>query len=162
MKMFFDTEFIEDGRTIELISIGIVSEDGRELYLENTEVDLERASDWVKANVVPYLGRRDASATRSEIRDNLIEFVGDDLDPQFWAYYGAYDWVALCQLFGTMMDLPSNFPMFHMDVKQWAEHLDIARFTHPNEMEHHALHDARWTRAAWESLRRFEREIRRL
>ena len=32
MKYFYDTEFIEDGSTIELISIGVVAEDGREYY----------------------------------------------------------------------------------------------------------------------------------
>jgi hypothetical protein len=29
MKYFYGTEFIEDGKTIDLISIGIVAEDGR-------------------------------------------------------------------------------------------------------------------------------------
>lgn len=28
MRFFYDCEFLEDGRTIELISIGIVCEDG--------------------------------------------------------------------------------------------------------------------------------------
>ena len=28
MKFFYDTEFIEDGHTIDLVSIGIVREDG--------------------------------------------------------------------------------------------------------------------------------------
>ena len=32
VKYFFDTEFYEDGKTIDLISIGIVAEDGREFY----------------------------------------------------------------------------------------------------------------------------------
>lgn len=30
-QVFFDTEFIEDGRTIELLSIGMVRDDGRTL-----------------------------------------------------------------------------------------------------------------------------------
>jgi hypothetical protein len=30
MRYWLDTEFIEDGKTIDLISIGIVAEDGRE------------------------------------------------------------------------------------------------------------------------------------
>ncbi len=38
--------------------------------------------------------------------------------PEFWAYYADYDWVVLCQLFGTMMDLPAHWPMFCMDIKQ--------------------------------------------
>ena len=32
MRYFYDTEFLEDGETIDLISIGIVAEDGREYY----------------------------------------------------------------------------------------------------------------------------------
>lgn len=42
MKYFFDTEFHEDGRTIDLISIGIVAEDGREYYAINRECDFDR------------------------------------------------------------------------------------------------------------------------
>jgi hypothetical protein len=48
MLYWLDTEFIEDGVTIDLISIGIVAEDGRELYLLNWECDYSKASDWVK------------------------------------------------------------------------------------------------------------------
>ena len=32
MRYFYDTEFIDDGRTVELISIGVAAEDGRECY----------------------------------------------------------------------------------------------------------------------------------
>ena len=32
MRIFYDTEFLEDGKTIDLISIGMVAEDGREYY----------------------------------------------------------------------------------------------------------------------------------
>jgi hypothetical protein len=38
----FDTEFIEDGRTIDLISIGIVCEDGREYYAVNSDAPWDR------------------------------------------------------------------------------------------------------------------------
>lgn len=55
MKYFLDTEFIEDGKTIDLISIGIVCEDGRELYLLNYDCDHNKANDWVKDNVLRYL-----------------------------------------------------------------------------------------------------------
>ena len=55
MRYWFDTEFIDDGLTIDLISIGIVSEDERELYLENAHFDLGAASTWVRENVFPKL-----------------------------------------------------------------------------------------------------------
>ena len=48
MKYFLDTEFIEDGKTIDLISIGIVAEDGREYYAINSECDFPKANDWIK------------------------------------------------------------------------------------------------------------------
>lgn len=51
MKYFIDEEFIEDGVTIDLISIGIVCEDGRELYLQSADFDPHMASQWVKDNV---------------------------------------------------------------------------------------------------------------
>ena len=43
MRFFYDTEFIEDGETIELISIGIVGDDGREYYAVSTDFDPARA-----------------------------------------------------------------------------------------------------------------------
>jgi len=59
MKYFFDTEFHEykhDGfnPTIELISIGIVAEDGRELYIVSRDFDWYPAmkNDWLRINVI--------------------------------------------------------------------------------------------------------------
>ena len=48
MRIFFDTEFIDTGRKIHLISIGLVRADGEEYYAESKDVDLSRACDWVK------------------------------------------------------------------------------------------------------------------
>lgn len=55
MRYWLDTEFIEDGKTIDLISIGIVAEDGREFYALNWDCDFSKANDWVKKNVLPQL-----------------------------------------------------------------------------------------------------------
>ena len=43
MRFFYDCEFIEDGTTIDLVSIGVVGEDGREFYAVSTEFDASRA-----------------------------------------------------------------------------------------------------------------------
>src|SRR6476661_10396392 len=103
MKIWFDTEFIEDGKTIDLLSIGMVREDGATFYAESSEADHDRASPWVKENVLPHLQGCRFDWSRREIADAVVAFAGDK--PEFWAYYVDYDWVALCQLFGTMMDL---------------------------------------------------------
>ena len=54
MRIFYDTEFLEDGKTIELISIGLIREDGKELYLINKEMEIDRIfrDDWVRENVL--------------------------------------------------------------------------------------------------------------
>lgn len=54
-RFYIDCEFIDTGSTIDLISIGIVCNDGRELYLQSVEFDPEDANDWVKENVFPHL-----------------------------------------------------------------------------------------------------------
>lgn len=56
MRYFMDCEFIEDGRTIDLISIGVVAEDGREYYAINKDCDFSKASDWVETNVLNPIG----------------------------------------------------------------------------------------------------------
>jgi hypothetical protein len=61
IRFWLDTEFIEDGRSIELISIGLVSSDGREYYAVNEEInDGEvygkiRRHRWLMDNVVLHL-----------------------------------------------------------------------------------------------------------
>lgn len=64
MKYFIDTEFIEGfhkplfGKRrhfIDLISIGIVCEDGREYYAISNEYKYNMAGDWVKENVIQPL-----------------------------------------------------------------------------------------------------------
>ena len=140
MKIFFDTEFIEDGKTIDLISIGMVREDGRRFYAENAECALGRADDWVKANVFPHLVGEKAWMTRAELRDAIFEFVGEK--PEFWAYFADYDWVVLCQLYGRMINLPEGWPMWCRDVKQALSARGIIDLPAKSGVEHNALADA--------------------
>jgi len=58
LNYWLDTEFIEDGKTIDLISIGIVCEDGREYYAINYDCDFEKANEWVKKNVLNQLPKK--------------------------------------------------------------------------------------------------------
>jgi len=166
MKYFYDTEFIEDGKTIDLISIGMVSEDGREYYAISTDFDPKKASPWVIDNVISKLPPRFANPmyespsrleasrawkSREQIKKEILDFVGKDT-PEFWAYYADYDHVALCQLFGTMMDLPRNWPMYTRDVKQLCDDVGNPKLPEQGKGEHHALADARWTQTAFNFL----------
>lgn len=100
MKYFFDTEFIENGVTIDLISIGVVDETGeRTLYLQNAECDFSKANDWVWRNVFPNLihfnmrGMRACSPTHETYDSGLGHRTltkccarnPEPKDPCFWA-----------------------------------------------------------------------------
>lgn len=155
MKFFIDTEFIEDGRTIELLSIGVIADDGREFYQEVHPLEVRgEPNEWVKANVLPHMQGEAVWNTRPNMALDLIAFVGATTThrPEFWAYYGDYDWVAVCQLFGRMIDLPEHWPMFCMDLKQLCVSVGDPRLPKQATAEHHALADARWTRDAYEFL----------
>lgn len=150
-RYFLDTEFIEDGKTIDLISIGIVCDDGREYYAEVDSVPWEKADPWVVANVRPHLLGGEAERPMARIATDIVAFVTGS-KKEFWGYYCDYDWVVLCRLYGRMIDLPSGWPMFCMDVKQEAVRQGSPKLPKQSSTEHHALHDARWTRDAWSFL----------
>lgn len=169
MKYFLDSEFIEDGKTIDLLSIALVCQDGRQLYLQNTEAEVTKASEWVKKNVYPRLRHATEAGmrwcteacdeqcpwrTRREIRDEILAFCDPDKfrKPEFWGYVSAYDWVAFCQLFGPMIALPKGYPMFCRDLIQWCKALGNPKLPEQGKSEHGALADALWNKATWEFL----------
>ena len=160
MKYFFDTEFIEYPCKIDLISIGIVAEDGRELYCINWDCDFSKADEWVRKNVIcklpfkpleyPNEARKDW-VRKSSLSKIIKEFIGDD-KPEFWAYYADYDWVVFCWLFGKMIDLPEGWPMYCRDIKQWCDQLGNPELPKQGKGEHDALDDAKWNMKAWNFL----------
>ncbi len=194
MNYYIDTEFLEGSKkrrvlgipykntkpTIDLISIGIVSEDGREYYAISKDFNLkeawnrydvktdwingqgtQRKEHWIRNNVLKpifdeLLLKEQGKAykalqlgmhikvegkytyknlkkllnkygkTNREIASEVERFVrapeqvrptGTEESINFYTYYGAYDWVVFCWLFGKMIDLPKGFPMFSKDLK---------------------------------------------
>ncbi len=160
-RWFFDTEFDEDGKTIELISIGLVSDEGHEYYAVSRQFDPLHCNEWVRQHV---LGKLPVAGdplwkSRAVIRDEIQALVKSGKGtPKFWAYYADYDWVVLCQLFGRMVDLPPDFPKYCRDLKQRLDDYDFRWTDLPERapgMEHHALEDARWVREGTLYLDRF-------
>jgi hypothetical protein len=186
-RFYIDTEFADTGSTIELISIGLVCEDGRELYLQSAEFDPSKANDWIKENVFPHLQKceidqyfsadytsygpntnhtgigkcRESNCpwrTRAQIRDEVKAFIDvgheyleDNGNPEFWSWCGSYDYVALCQLFGTMMDTPINWPHYIKDLQYILDERDVPDDWLPDQESgmHHALEDARHIKKLW-------------
>ena len=152
-RFFFDTEFIDDGKTVELISIAVVSHYG-EFYAVNQDCDMTRADEWVQKNVVAKLPVQGSPSwmTKTEIRDRLKRFIQRRQPPyEFWAYFADYDWVVFCQLFGKMLDLPHGFPHYCCDLKQEMRRQNIPReHLPPIADEHNALSDARWVKRVFD------------
>jgi hypothetical protein len=193
MRYWYDCEFIEDGRTIDLISIGMIAEDGRELYLVDERLadtlatdglyDRVRRHPWLMQHVVPHLPLKCVSSDsgyaipggqslpwfridtdsnvvvprryiRNAVRDFIAAAGPDRGAHELWAYYGAYDHVALCQLWGRMIDLPGCVPMWTHELMQLPD-VEAATAAVAQQQEHHALADARWNRDVhlkWEEI----------
>lgn len=171
-RFFYDTEFIEypprlkDGRsrkgTIDLISIGIVSEEGKAFYAINSHFDPTMANQWVTDNVLSKLPERESPEWMSlpAIKKKVLDFLrpSEDDPVELWAYYADYDHVALCWLFGAMIELPEGMPMLTMDLKQLAQHLGDPDLPEQGEGEHDALEDAKWNLEVFKVLQDKARE----
>ena len=178
-RYFYDTEFLEDGRTIELISIGILAEDGREYYAVNSDMPEDRLKreDWLAENVIAHLpingaGYRGKNPYKSDnghwiwsldlnsplvkpkwvIRNEVRAFMSVGGPPtELWADYGAYDHVVLAQLFGKMINLPSGWPMWTHDLQHLIQPLVERGYELPQQpgTAHNALDDARFVWGQW-------------
>lgn len=172
MKYFLDTEFIETVGHIELISIGIVAEDGREYYAVNTDADLSKASEWVIENVLMKMPeyKKNKSSVQDHfskftdnlhstywIKERIFEMTAGDPDIQFYGYFADYDWVVFCWIFGTMMDLPKGFPMYCRDLKQMMDERGLTKEWKKEHCpdpvdEHNALADAKWNKKLYDLI----------
>lgn len=184
-KFFIDTEFIEKPGHLDLISIGIISENGDKYYAVNQNCDFSLANSWVKKNVIPALpveGHPDWK-NKETIAFEIIAFLKQvekielythtyeslkNLVPQhkieIWGEWSSYDWVCFCWLFGAMADLPVGFPMRPSDIIQYCEdHLMLDSNSLPKSLEvenkHHALLGATTVRNRYYWLKSKEREI---
>lgn len=160
MRFYYDTEFLEDGRTIDFLSIGVVSEDDQEYYAVNGEFSGAAwlkllANPWMVKNVLPFIPTvegvmgpvidRDHEHVKPlhTIKSDLLNFMGykhhatDGKTPprpqdiELWADFAAYDHIVFCQLWGKMMDLPTGMPMYTNDIQQAYRSFNAAAFIPP-------------------------------
>jgi hypothetical protein len=176
-KIFYDFEFVEDGKTIDPISLGMIDDKRQEYYaIINDFTTISRAVNhpWLRENVIPHLPIRFDSLgwwswdethpdfsyvkPRPLIVREVTDFIIDSYyllkDAQWfcelWGWLSGYDHVALAQLIGgSMIDLPVGVPMFTHDLYQLWE--KVGRPTKPpHDFKHNALDDARWNYALYE------------
>jgi hypothetical protein len=176
MTIFLDTEFTGLHQSGQLISLALVSLDGRWFYAEFTDYDVDSLSDWHKQHVIPNLFLE---------RDIYPSFAGDDgvtvlgakkkVVPELkkwisgfeqigiWADVLAYDWVFFCELFGGSLNLPESifyipndfstlFKIKNIDPDIARESLAQEWSNQYNTFKHNSLYDAFLLRAAYQKL----------
>lgn len=131
MKLFLDCEFNEFQG--DLISMALVSEDGREWY---EVVPCENPGEWVAQNVMPILGK--PSVSIQQMQASLAHWLA-----QFDAVHIVADWPEdishFCRALITGPGMRLNTPPLTMEVLR----IDAA-----SSLPHNALYDARGIRAA--------------
>lgn len=135
MKVFFDCEFTGLHQNTSLISLGCVTEDGREFYAELTDYDQNQVDDWIRENVLGKLHLRDlqnsewgfedhskyprlvqAKGPKDFVRMAFGSWLADFDHVEMWGDVPAYDWVLICDLFGGAMHMPGNIYYIPFDV----------------------------------------------
>jgi hypothetical protein len=179
MKLFFDFEFCENGKTIEPISVGFYDLHGSTFYAEIKDPVLKDADKWLYDNVISkllYTGNKPfvSETIEQDILDpkhdkvhvkmfGVRERVSDELknwlkryeSHEFYSYCGAYDFVLLNQLcWGRMINSPNGWPFYTMDLAVMMRQAGLNKAWRdsavPEEKdEHNALVDAKYNRALY-------------
>lgn len=178
---FYDTEFVDDGTTVELISIGVVPGPAMGIepyYAVNADCDWVKvtAHPWLRDNVWPKLPLKQHNAfgsmletidhdhpdvkpkaqIRFELRELFRTYTLNSDHQALWAYFAAYDHLVLSQLWGKMLDLPPHVPMWSHDLMQeWERHGYWHPLRPPKPVAiHNALEDAKWNREFYDRMQR--------
>lgn len=150
MLIFLDTEFT-DFIDCDLISIGMVSEDGKyELYEERSDFCTAWCNQFVRAAVLPQLGKAAPALDREHLKARLFMWFAA-LPPSVTLACDSFtDWELLLDaLDGSpppnlsgRYDLTGHLTLhaFHNAVTHY--HKNVGPW-------HHALHDARAIRLGW-------------
>lgn len=165
-RIFLDTEFWEVGGHVRLISLGMVDQNNNELYIlppnigEVKELASKDPDRWVFENVLAdealYAYEPVETSSWEEMQAIVTKFCGES--PIFWAYIASYDKVALSNVYGRMINCPSDWPYAIMDLAvplalAGLRSKDFSPKTELGELpEHCCLADARWNKRVWSEL----------
>jgi hypothetical protein len=135
MKIFFDTEFTGLHQKTTLISIGLISEDGKTFYGEFIDYDKSQIDDWLQKNVINnlYLENKPQQiidsplirkekrlldnvkwrGTSDEIKKYLELWLSQFEKIEIWSDCLSYDWVLFNDL---IADYSSGYPQLPKNI----------------------------------------------
>lgn len=165
LNYFLDFEFHEYQSQLWPISMGMICEDRRELYIEFlfNEQEVCKTNPWVVEHVLPKL--KWEKSTRVPLQIAAQQILGftkapPNMRPRIWGYYSSTDWVLFYRSFdqGRLIDLPQPLPKNCLDLQQWFVMLGCPEGVKPPKpaMQHDALEDARWNLDFYNALREYE------
>lgn len=138
VHVYVDTEFT-DFIDCELISIGLVADDGREFYGERSDFEKSSCSEFVRAAVLPQLGQYpDRVFTRDSLHAELSLWLDQYINTRerlLCFDYGG-DWELLCDL---MDGPPAGWQACRIGLDQQR----MEDYFRRHAGRHHALIDAR-------------------
>ncbi|SCU98832.1 conserved hypothetical protein [Cupriavidus necator] len=149
--VFLDTEFT-DFIDCELVSIGMVTENGRQFYAEVLDFDRAKCTEFVRSAVLPLLGQLpDTIVMRAELGAALHTWFAELAVPVTIAIDYSADWELLVHALDG--ELPASL-VGRLDLASIAESAVFALaaagyHAAPGRPWHHALHDARGMRAGF-------------
>lgn len=143
MNLFFDTEFTGLHKDTTLISLGIVSENGKRFYAECTDFEEKQCDEWIENNVLKHLilsgnetlakelGEDNETTvvlgSKNDVARELSEWLSQFDSLQFVSDVCHYDMVLLIDLFGNAFDLPQNVSAVCHDINaDIAKHYGIS------------------------------------
>lgn len=139
MRLFLDCEFTQLSSAAKLISLALVSETGREFYVELLDGWREDdCSDFVKEIVLSQLWGGEYAMPIIEARKALLQFLATyDEELEVVTDAPIYDWELFCELAYDNGKWPQNVRNFPTDATT------LTATNDGEELPHHALLDAR-------------------
>jgi hypothetical protein len=156
LTVFLDCEFT-DFIDIDLVSIALVCEDGREFYAERSDFRREACSEFVRLAVLPHLGQiPEAGMTREELAVKLRAWIAElpevviasDSNHDRDLFCDAIDYTQTPNVVGWM-----GLDGFSDVAAEAFYHASVGYHDQPGHPWHHALHDARAHLAGWNASR---------
>ena len=153
LLLFLDTEFTGLMSEPNLISIALVSEDGREFYAELTDTwEMEECDPFVQEQVLPLLEGRKFQMTWDELTERLPAWIiGFGRPVRIATDAVAADWEWIQKICYATNFWPTNLSHQPLVLPSGVEAFEKERERcYASGMRrHHALDDARAARTAW-------------
>jgi len=156
LLVFLDTEFTGEDN-LQLISIGLATEDGRTFYAELSDGwHVESDSEWVVKNVLPLLQGGSHAKDREEAGGLLAGWL-KSLSRRVRVVTDTgsrYDWPLMLELLKGQVPTnlcPTPLDVFSLDYPEFEREILEEKDKRLNDSTlHHALHDALALKDIWE------------